>query len=379
VKAVLNLPESSDALFLANLVDRPFLHHIVEFMVDQGVREILAVGPACDEAQSALGSGCQWDMIIEYRKALSLSDYETAPNSWSEKFLLASAASLPQFPLRRQSEGGTGALIYRPGGKHWTGWAIIEARDAALMPPLCDHAALLSYLTLRDYTKLSVDLEFRCGSAEELWKAHQDALSSNLSSIFHGGLEVTTGVWIGRNASVAATAQITAPVYIGENSRIGADAQVGPFAVIAKDCLIAPRTIVRHTVVAPATYAGDNLELDHVLVNKRHLSDIRFGVSVERVDSPILDSVFDFHWAAIPRRLGAAIVVTIRQVLFSGWSKLTNWRLSWRRAEILEPSAPDGAVLEQTSSLSSTGNSAIPSVSNSARLRSKSARVAAND
>lgn len=354
MKAVLNLPESGNASFLANLVDRPFLRHIAEFMVDQGVRELLVVGPACEEAQSALGNGCQWDMTIEYRKAISLSDYDAAPISWSETFLLASAASLPQFPLRRQCERGTGALIYRPGGKHWTGWAMIEARDAALMPPVCDHAALLSYLqTLRDYTKLSVDVEFRCGSAEELWRAHQDALSSNLSSIFHGGLEVRPGVWIGRNASVAVSAQITAPVYIGENSRIGADAQVGPFAVIAKDCLIAPSTIVRHAVIAPSTYAGDNLELDHVLVNKRHLSDIRFGVSVERVDSPILDNVFDFHWAAIPRRLGAAIVAAVGEALFLGWSKLTLWRRSWRRVMKLEPPASEATVLEQSSSSSS--------------------------
>jgi hypothetical protein len=251
-------------------------------------------------------------------------------------------------------ESGAGTIIYGPGGKNWTGWAVIEARDAAWMPPLCDHAALLSYLqALGTYAQLPADVEFRCSSAEELWKSHQDALRSNLSSIFHGGLEVKSGVWIARNASVASTAEITAPAYIGENSRIGAGAQVGPFAVIAKDCLIAPGTIVRHAVVAPGTYAGNNLKLDHVLVNKRHLSDVRFGVSVERVDSPLLDGVFDFDWAAIPRRV---------------WSKLTRRWPRGRRLEAPETPAPDGANL-----------ASIPPGSNSARLKSKSASVSAND
>ena len=375
MKAVLNLPETGDASFLANLVDRPFLHHIVEFVVDQGVRELLVVGPDCERARSVLGSGCRWGTSIEYRKVLSISDYEAALLAESEKCVLASAASLPQFPLRQKLETGTGAVIYGPSGKHWTGWAVIEARDvAALMPPTCDHAVLLSYLqTLRNYPMVSVDVEFRCNTAEELWKAHQDALNSNLSSIFHGGLEVRPGVWIGRNASVAASAQITAPAYIGENSRIGAGAQVGPFAVIAKDCLIAPSTIVRHAVIAPGTYAGNDLELDHVLVNKRHLSDVRFGVSVEQVDSPILDGVFDFHWAAIPRRLAAAFRATIPEALFLGWSNLTHrWRPG-RRVEVLESPAPDATVLEHSLSSSSASRSSMPPASSSVRVRAKSA------
>jgi hypothetical protein len=354
VKAVLNLAGTGDTSFLANLVDRPFLRHIVEFVVDRGVREILVVGTACEHAELVLGNGCQWGASIEYRRVHSISDYEVAPIAGRENFLLVSAASLPQFPLRQQLERAAGAIIYGPEGKNWTGWAVIEAQDAAWMPPLCDHAELLSYLqALETYAPLLADVEFRCSSAEELWKSHQDALHSNLSHIFHGGLEVKSGVWIARNVSVASSATITAPAYIGENSRIGAGAQIGPFAVIAKDCLIAPGTIVRHAVVAPGTYAGNNLKLDHVLVNKRHLSDVRFGVSVERVDSPILDGVFDFDWAAIPRWV---------------WSWLTYRLPRRRRLEAIETSAPDDASM-----------SSIPSRSNTARLKSKSASVAAND
>jgi hypothetical protein len=324
VTAVLILPETDGESFLANLIDRPFLRHVVEFVTDQGIRKILVVGPAARKAQAMESIGRAWDGSIEYREAHSISGYEVAPIAGNEKCLFASVACWPQLPLKRQLELAAGTIVYGANG-NWTGWALVEPRDVALMPPLRDHAAMLSYVqSLRNYAKLSADLEFRCGSPEDLWRAHMDALDSNLSRIFHGGLEVRPAVWMGRNASVAASAEIHAPAYIGENSRIGPGAQIGPFAVIAKDCLIAPRTIIRHAVIAPGTYAGSDLELDQLLVNKRHLFDVRFGVSVDRVDYPILDGVFDFHWPAILRRARGS---------------LGRW--PWRRAEVLETPAAD--------------------------------------
>jgi hypothetical protein len=330
VKAILILAEPEGLPFLANFVDRPFLRHTAEFLVDQGIRKIVVVGPAAAQTEKILGSGRLWDASIEYREARAGSEYQAALISGSERFLLASATRLPKFPLRRLLEGSAGAVVYGKHGDQWTGWALVQPQHAALMPQLCDQAAVLSCLqSLPDYEKLSAEQEFRCSNDEDLWKAHIDAQESNLASIFHGGLEVKPGVWMGRNASVAADAEIVPPAYIGENSRIGPGAQIGPFAVIAKDCLIAPRTIVRHAVVAPGTYAGNNLELDHVLVNKRQLFDVRFGVSLDRVDSPILDGVFDFHWSAIPRRVYASLAsaVTLYSTrvpltLFSMWSRL---------------------------------------------------------
>jgi hypothetical protein len=324
------LPETEALPFLANFVDRPFLRHTVEFLVDQGIRKIVVVGPTTAQTEKILGSGRQWDASIEYREARCGSEYQAALFTDSERFLLASATHLPKFPLKRCLEGNGGAVVYGKCGENWTGWALVQSQDAGSMPPLCDHAAILCCLQgLPDYEKLSAEQEFRCNSEEDLWKAHKDAQDENLAGIFHAGLEVKPGVWMGRHASVAADVEIVPPAYIGENSRIGPGAQIGPFAVIAKDCLIAPRTTIRHAVVAPGTYAGNNLELDHVLVDKRKLFDVRFGVSLDRVDSPILDGVFDFHWSAIPRRayafLASAVTLystKIPMTLFSVWSRL---------------------------------------------------------
>jgi hypothetical protein len=281
-------------LCFANLIDRPFVQHIVEFLAEQGIGNILIAGPEVQRARDLFGNGEAWSVRIEYGEtpAALIGGRDT-------ELLIATATSLPRFSVPVFPEGiAKPILVYGPDGASRTGWAIVPGGNLSGTQPndLTDHIALRAVS------------EIRCGNAEELWKAHRSLQRSNLGGIFHGGLEVKPGIWIGRNASVAADVQITAPAFIGENSRIGAGARIGPFAAIGRDCLISPKTIVRDAVIAPRTYTGDNLELDHVLVNQRQLFDIRLGVSIDRVDASILDSVFDFHWSAIARRLFARLV-----------------------------------------------------------------------
>ena len=46
-----------------------------------------------------------------------------------------------------------------------------------------------------------------------------------------------------------------------------------------QDCVITQRTLVRYAVIACGTCVGNNPELDHALVNKHHLFDVRYNVS----------------------------------------------------------------------------------------------------
>ena len=310
MKGVLVLPGTGSAQFAANLIDRPFLRHTVDSMANRGLRDIRIVGPASavSQARDLLRLGYQWDASMGYCEADSPAQYELlAIAGNTEQCLIASASCLPGLRPAVDPETHSGSIIYGTSGE-WTGWALINAEDIASLPRLCHEPEVLSHLqSLPNYAGIAADAEFRCCTAEQIWQAHHDAQESNFSGLSHAGIETKPGVWIARNASVAGSAEITPPVYIGENSRIGPETKIGPFAVIAKDCLIAARTTVRHAVVAPGTYAGDNLELDHVLVDKSRLFDLRFGVSIDGVDGPMLDGVFDFHWPAITERVQAAV------------------------------------------------------------------------
>jgi hypothetical protein len=210
------------------------------------------------------------------------------------------------------SDTAEGAIFYTASGENWTGWALINARDIASMPPPFDPARILCWLeSLHGYEKVRTALDLRCGTQTELWQAHRDLQAANLANICHAGLEVSTGVWIAGNVSIAPTAEIVAPTYIGENSRIDSGARIGPFAVIGSDCLIAQGAIVRNAVVCPGTYAGSHVELDHVLVNKRLVFDVRHGASVDRVDDVAFDGIFDYHLPAALRRARSFLASTL--------------------------------------------------------------------
>jgi hypothetical protein len=323
-----------DALFSANFIDRPFLQHVVEFVIAQGGRDFLVVGDRAEQARQILGDGRRWDVTIAYQQAYARPAMQ--PGGPREKFLLASAICLPMFPLPLVAERSPGTIIYGSGNREWTGWALLDERDVAAILAPGERVSVLAHLeNLPDYEKLYVDTEYRCGGAQDIWKAHETALDSKLTGLCHNGLEVRPGVWTARNASIAASAVIAAPSYIGENSRIGAGAEIGPFAAIGKDCLIARHTIVRHSVVAPGTYAGDNLELDHVLADHNELFDVRFGVAVNDVGHSIVDSVFDLHWLAVPRQMLAAMGSALARIYMGALSKLR------RRASSVEQPVED--------------------------------------
>jgi hypothetical protein len=346
MKALLVLPETEGALWRAHFIDRPFLRHTADFLIDHGVTDVFAVGPSAGHAATMLGSSCHVNGSFWYCDTDSFSGEEMAAIGDGDPWLIASAVCLPLFPLERHLEEGGGLIVSGNNGSGWTGWALVAPEDLAQLPDVFDRGAMSLHLDgLLKYCRIIADSEFRCGNVEELWESHKQAQLSNLSTIHHDGLEVKPGVWMCRNASVASGAKITAPAYIGENSLIGAGASIGPFAVIGRDCLISPNTTVRNALIAPGTYAGDNLDLDHVLADKGQLFDIRLGVAIDRVDAPILDDVFDFHWTSIPRQIGgvmaSAVILGFAMMpllLSSAWSRLRRECLPGRDTQLRQRS-----------------------------------------
>lgn len=346
MKALLVLPQTAGVLWRAHFVDRPFLRHTWDFLIDRGITDVFAVGPSAGHAATMLGSLCHVNGSFRYCDTDSFSGEEMAAIGDGDPWLIASAACLPRVSLERRLEEGEGLIVSDNNGSGWTGWALVAPEDLAQLPDVFDRAAMSLHLDcLPNYRRITADSEFRCGNVEELWESHKQAQLSNLSTIHHDGLEVKPGVWMCRNASVASGAKIIAPAYIGENSLIGVRASIGPFAVIGRDCLISPNTTVRNAVIAPGTYAGENLDLDHVFADKGKLFDIRLGVAIDRVDAPILDDVFDFHLSSIPGQVGgvmaSAVILgfTMLPVLLSSaWWRLRRECLAGRDTQLRQRS-----------------------------------------
>ena len=121
------------------------------------------------------------------------------------------------------------------------------------------------------------------------------------------------GVWIGRNVVIHPTAVLKAPLFIGENSRIGAGARIGPNAVIGRDSVVDRHTSVTDSAVCAGSFCGEGLELDHVLIDRNRLVNLRLGAQVYISDSFILGSL---RGTSLRRRVAHWIAQLVAAVLF---------------------------------------------------------------
>lgn len=358
MKAVLIIPEPAEfgppnsgnrhVSVMATLIDRPFIRHVIEYIVDQGIRRIeLVMNPSNTEVCSLVADGRRWGGEFQCRFADSTEQAYALTESLAgddTKFLLAHADRLPLVDLREILQSNEGVLFHSTHEERscWTGWAVLPGENIRGISGVRSEAQLLSHLERKQRTRVLTTKELRTGTERHLWKAHCDALAANLSGILYTGREVSTGVWVGRNASVHPTAKVTPPAYIGENTRIGAAAQIGPYAVVGSDCLIARRTVITNSVVCPGTYVGSNLEIDHAVAEKGRLFDIRLDAAVSEVDEVLLDGLFDFSvksWAGrLPGRLAAASMLALTGVplgLYALWSLYWNGRSPWTEESFL--------------------------------------------
>lgn len=102
-----------------------------------------------------------------------------------------------------------------------------------------------------------------------------------------GVRELSPGVWVGRGARVADSAQLIAPVWLGNFVRIEADCVIGPEAVIEDRSMVAKASEVAHSIISPATRLGACTELHYSLAQESTLVNWLTG-SIVRVPDPFL-------------------------------------------------------------------------------------------
>ena len=105
------------------------------------------------------------------------------------------------------------------------------------------------------------------------------------------GREVSEGIWIARNVSLHPSATLVAPVYLGENCRIGSGIRLGPNVVVVRDCVLDSGSTAADSTVLPGSYVGQALELDHVIVDRNRLVNVRAGGETIVRDDFILSAI----------------------------------------------------------------------------------------
>jgi hypothetical protein len=93
------------------------------------------------------------------------------------------------------------------------------------------------------------------------------------------------GVWIGNGSRIHPGARLVAPVYIGRDVYIGEGACIGPHAVIGDNCIVDRASHVERSLLAPNTYAGQELEIADTILAGARLANARLG-AVLQIEDP---------------------------------------------------------------------------------------------
>lgn len=277
------------------LIDRPFLQHVIESLVNQGVTTfdfLLSEFP--EQIESFFGDGTRWGSKFRFHLVRSpsaplvvMGSYEPEPD---RPFLLVRADCLPSVDFRSLEATDQPVLFDLPSGE-WSGWGVFPAsytgqflRDLALddlepesrrLP--CSRQAVTQCLAIRTF--------------QEILESHSRMLAERGPDVLLTGREVEPGVWLSRNVSLHPSVRIHPPVYIGENCRIGAGAILGPDAVVGKGCTIESRSTISRSAVLAGSYVGEALELEHVIVDRNRLINVALDTSITVTDDFILGSM----------------------------------------------------------------------------------------
>jgi hypothetical protein len=99
--------------------------------------------------------------------------------------------------------------------------------------------------------------------------------------------QASPGIWIGKRASVASTAQLIAPCWIGDHAIIGEGSIVGPEAIVEDRCVVDEKAKVSRSWVGPDTFVGPMTSVAHSLAWGPILTDWKSDSSL-RVPDPFL-------------------------------------------------------------------------------------------
>ena len=273
------------------LGDRPILHHVVDFLIGQGVRRFeFMLGHFPEKIENYLGDGARWGCSFGFHLLPVASDplraVERIAAGLDSEIVLGRGDRLPEFQL---SSVSTPTMLLN-GERAWTGWAVLPPGRhslAALRTPAPGETKTAGPI----FTEMVVSRELSFENVQTLVRSQQDILNGTFATTEIGGSQTEAGIWISRNVSLHSTAKLVPPVYLGPNCRIEAGAKIGPYAVISEGSIIDEQSSVTNSVVAPRTYIGQGLELDHVIVDRNRLVNTTLETAFLVSDSFLLSGL----------------------------------------------------------------------------------------
>lgn len=294
-------------------IDRPFIQHVLEYLIGQGITDFdVAMCQFPEKIEKLLGSGTRWGINIRYHLVKDpnfpyrpLKPIHSGTND--EPILLVDPTCLCLIDLYGQKpilpKSGQKAYTrydisgpWKDARPNWSGWAWLSYQFREAMPDGLDRNGLIDYFLSFSREKgqaINIENPIHVCSPADLLSFNKAVLNKEFSQLILTGREVEDSIWISRNVNLHPTASIIEPVYIGQNCRIGKGVKLGPQVVVGDSCIIDERTQLSDSVIFPGSYVGEALELCDVIVDRNTLINTRIGTAVTITETFILDSMAD--------------------------------------------------------------------------------------
>lgn len=317
------------------LVGRPFIQHVVEFLVEGGITGFdFVLSHLPEKVESLLGDGTRWGSAFRFHLVRDASRpcaafRRLAIEDPDEPVLLVHADQLPRVCFARDRllprmsvpvlfcwrNAASARLEDR---LQWTGWAWLPGRLLARLPEDLDEhrlRVLLLAMAHRKGSLVEVGRPLSARSFPELMEAQRQVLTGQFPGLLTAGRESGPGIRLSRNVSLHPTARLIPPVYLGENCWVGAGTQIGPQVSVGDDCVLDARCAINNAVIFPGSYVGEALELSEVVVDRECLVNLRVGAAVSVPDDFILGSLregsFGKKLAGVCSRIAAGALLAL--------------------------------------------------------------------
>lgn len=299
-------PERSNGVFadripapMLPLVDRPFLQHVVEHLVDLHVERfhfVLSRHP--QTVESYFGDGRRWGSQFFYHLAqdpdrpyeiLRLEPFWERP-AW---FVLASGEVLV-FDLPSPGLDPSEAPWVMTKDGQWTGWAYLHASHIAhlwLHATAAEMEEQICRLAREARQLCECSRILSVESDQQMLRAQGTVLRGDFPELVLYGREMQAGLRCCRNAHLDATVRIVPPVFLNPDCRVGPHCTLGPNVVVGREALIAGKTTAVESTIFDHSYVGESLTLNQTLVDGSRMHHVRLGTEFAIADDLILDDL----------------------------------------------------------------------------------------
>lgn len=295
------------------LVDRPFLQHVVECLVDRGIKQIdFLVNDHAHAVESHFGDGKRWGAEFEYHLVrdvdhpyerlasldlgadpfLLIQGDRLQPEKWSEVIqrndpVVFTWDGIPDGEVDGEVDGegdgeGDGEVDSLAGAC----WIPLTFLDGSLLSKnRAEFERELVRVARERGCQQSVACPLSAESFAALLESQGRVLNREFPELIRFSGNTQENVWIGRNVYMKTIgSKFEPPFFIGSNCTIEGETSVGPNVVICDGAYINPKCEISNALILPDSLVGEGLAIDGCVLDRHQLFHVQHNVAVSVAD-----------------------------------------------------------------------------------------------